>query len=328
MNQPMNRRLLYRLMNIPLDLALESHEILSREGEISGVSLEKTPFAHGEISRIQVLNEQGAAAIGKPQGAYVTLESEALRIMDREAHASLVSALRDILDHMLALPENATVLCCGLGNPMAISDALGPMVANRLLATRGVFETAPEICTGLRDVSVISPGVSGATGIETAEILEALIDKTHPDILICIDALSASSLSRLNATIQLSDTGIYPGSGVGNRRKSISRQTVGIPVLALGVPTVVSAGIIAHQAMEALIDHLSRQRMPEGRHEIRPQEVQSIIEGVLEPFGGQLTVTPKEVDEQIRNLAHIIASAITLALHPGIQPEDAALYMH
>jgi spore protease len=324
----MNQRLLYRLMNIPLDLALESHEILSQEGEISGVSLEKTHFAHGEISTIQVLNEQGAEAIGKPQGAYVTLESEALRIMDREAHSALVSTLRDILNRMLELPENAAVLCCGLGNPTAVSDALGPMVASRLLATRGLFETAPELCAGLRDVSVISPGVSGATGIETAEILEALIDKIHPDILICIDALSAGSLSRLNATIQLSDTGIYPGSGVGNRRKSISRQTVGIPVLALGVPTVVSAGVIAHQAMEALMDHLSRQTVSGRRHEIRRQEIKSIIEGVLEPFGGHLTVTPKEVDEQIRNLAHIIASAITLALHPGIQAKDVALYLH
>jgi spore protease len=290
------------------------------------VSLEKTTFANGVISTIRVLDERGESAMGKPRGAYVTLESPDLRAMDREAHPALIAALSDIIKNMLDLPEAASVLCCGIGNPKVISDALGPMTVNRLPATRSLFKIAPEMREGLREVSVIAPGVSGATGIETAEVLESLICKIKPDCLICVDALAAGSLSRLSATIQLSDTGIQPGSGVGGRHKPIDRQTMGVPVLALGVPTVVNAGIIVHQAMETFTQHLKEcPDLPHAYRNLRPPDVKAIIDRVLEPFDGHLTVTPKDVDEQINNLVHIISSAITTALHPGADPESLKL---
>jgi spore protease len=319
----MNPYPLYQLMGVPLDLALEVHEILSGEGEIPGVSLEKTTFEHGVISTIRVLDEQGESAMGKPRGTYVTLESEALRTVDRTAQSSLISILSDTIKNMLDLPDTASVLCCGIGNPQVISDALGPMTANRLTATRSLFEVAPEMREGLREVSVIAPGVSGVTGIETAEILESLIGKIKPDCLICVDALAAGSLNRLSATIQLSDTGIFPGSGVGGRHKPIDRHTMGIPVLALGVPTVVNAGVIVHQAMEALTRHLEEvPSLSQAYSGLQPPNVKTIIDRVLEPFDGHLTVTPKDVDEQIHNLVHIISGAITTALHPGMDPEQ------
>ncbi|MDD2211899.1 MAG: GPR endopeptidase, partial [Clostridia bacterium] len=165
--------------------------------------------------------------------------------------------------------------------------------------------------------------------IETAEIIKGLVERIKPDLIIAIDALAAGSVERINSTIQVATTGINPGSGIGNKRTAINQETMGIPVIAIGVPTVVHAGIIAHQAMEKLFTHL--QTTPNLRavyQGLQPVAIGQMINQVLEPFGGQLMVTPKEIDEQITNTAKIIAMALALALHPGIPPEEVEHYLH
>jgi len=182
---------------------------------------------------------------------------------------------------------------------------------------------------GLRPVSVLAPGVLGLTGIETAEIIKGIVDRLRPDLLIAIDSLAAGSVERINATIQIATTGINPGSGVGNQRVGINQQTMGIPVIAIGVPTVVHAGIIAHQAMEKLLEHLRSTPPLHNLYQgLQPIAIEQMISKVLEPFGGQLMVTPKEIDEQITNTAKIIARSLTLALHPGVDPEHVDEYLN
>jgi spore protease len=314
------------------DLAIEAHEMLQskHDGEIPGVSLEKTEFSQGTTAIIRILNEEGAAAMGKPQGTYITLEAPKLSETDRTQHEPIVSALCEALKTIMSLKEQASVLIAGLGNNLTIPDALGPMVTSRLLATRHLFIYGDASLTeGLRSIALITPGVTGTTGLETAEILEALVKQMEPDCLLCIDALAAGELSRLHNTIQLTDAGIHPGSGIGNKRKSINKDTIGIPVIALGVPTVVGADIIAYHAIDALISILEK---PQSKREmpllVSKEHRETIVQQILEPFGGQLMVTPKDIDEQVDHTAQIIAKALTLAIHPSVTYEDAEYYLH
>ncbi|MEL7622910.1 MAG: GPR endopeptidase [Clostridiales bacterium] len=320
------------LSDIKPDLAIEAHEMFQgqHEGEIPGVSLVKENFSLGCRSTIKVLDDQGAQAMGKPIGTYITIEAPTILDSDRSDHEPVVEALVKALKEILPDKEQYTILVAGLGNARSTPDALGPMVTSRLVATRYLFTlNDPAMTEGLRSVSIITPGVTGVTGVETAEILEGLISQMQPDCLICIDALAAGELSRLHNTIQLSDTGIHPGSGIGNMRKRINKETVGIPVLAIGVPTVVQAGIIANKALTILTDRLEhtgdKSSMPLL---ITQKQREEVINEILQPFGGSLMVTPKEIDEQVDHTAQIIAKAITLAVHPGLEPEDLEYFLH
>ena len=314
------------------DLAIEAHEYIqgSHEGEIPGVSFEKFPFPQGMTSVIKVLNEEGERAMGKPRGIYITLEAPELLDSDRREHQDIVLALCQALQRILPQKEDYSILVAGLGNPRSTPDALGPMVTSRLLATRHLYTLGdPSLVEGLRSLAVSSPGVTGITGLETAEVLEGLVRQLKPDVLLCVDALAAGDLGRLHNTIQLTDAGIHPGSGIGNMRKEINRTILGIPVLAIGVPTVVQAGIIANKALNLLAEGLKQP----GEKNVLPylvsqEQKEQVINQILEPFGGSLMVTPKEVDEQMDHTAQIIAKAITLAVHPGIEPEDVDCFLH
>lgn len=323
---------LYSLLGVHLDLAVEAHELLRGEAgrEIPGVQMDEENFANGKIKTITILDEQGEAIMGRPRGSYVTLESGALRENDKMIHKEISRIIADKLKQIIPLQDNSTIMIVGLGNWNATPDALGPKVIATSMATRHLFHYAPpELQQGLRSVCIIAPGVLGLTGIETAEIIKGTADRIHPDFLICIDALAAGSVERINSTIQIATTGISPGSGVGNNRMGINQESMGIPVIAIGVPTVVQASIIAHQAMEQLFTHLrSAPSMQTVYNGLQPVDVNEIIKQVLEPFGGQLMVTPKEIDEQISNTATIIAMALALALHPGMPPEKVEHYLH
>ncbi len=323
---------IYQLMGLHLDLATEAHDLLrgdTRE-EIPGVKEEIREFPEGRLKIITILNEQGAAIMGREPGSYLTLETKGLRETDKTVHHNITLFLAQQLKQILSLRENSSVLIIGLGNWQATPDSLGPKTAAFFRATRHLFNYAPpEMRQGLRPVSVLAPGVLGLTGIETAEIIKGIVDRLRPDLLIAIDSLAAGSVERINATIQIATTGINPGSGVGNQRVGINQQTMGIPVIAIGVPTVVHAGIIAHQAMEKLLEHLRSTPPLHNLYQgLQPIAIEQMISKVLEPFGGQLMVTPKEIDEQITNTAKIIARSLTLALHPGVDPEHVDEYLN
>lgn len=327
----MNKYELYRLMGVSLDLAVEAHELLRGDAqqEIPGVKMDEEKFDNGIIKTITIFNEQGESIMGRPQGSYITIETAGLRENNKMIHKELGEVLAQKLKEVLNLAENATVLVIGLGNWNATPDSLGPKVVNLSMATRHLFFYAPEeLRQGLRSVSVFAPGVLGITGIETAEIIKGTADRIKPDIIICIDALAAGSVERINSSIQVSTTGINPGSGVGNRRMGINQESMGVPVVSIGVPTVVQAGLIAHQAMEALFTHLqTTPGMQEVYQGLRPVAVNEMIAKILEPFGGQLMVTPKEIDDQINNTAKVIAMALAIALHPGMPPNEVEHYL-
>jgi len=330
--EDMKRSELYKLMGAQLDLAVEAHELLRGEAgrEIPGVKMEEEKFDNAIVKTVTILDEQGATIMGRAQGSYITLESTALRENNKIVHKQLGELLANKLKEILPLREESTILIVGLGNWNATPDALGPKVIEYSMATRHLFNYAPpELHQGLRSVCVLSPGVLGITGIETLEIIKGTVDHVKPDFVICIDALAAGNVERINATIQVATTGINPGSGVGNNRKAINQDTLGVPVIAIGVPTVVHAGIIAHQAMEQLYEHLrSTPMLRDVYQSLQPISINNMINKVLEPFGGQLMVTPKEIDDHISRTARVIAIALTLALHPGVPAEEVENYLN
>jgi spore protease len=328
----MKKSELYKLMGINLDLAVEAHALLRGDTgrEIPGVKMDEESFEYGTVKTITIMDEQGSAIMGRLPGSYVTVESSVIRENNKMAHKNIGEVFAKKLKEILPLRDDSTIMVVGLGNWNATPDALGPKTIEYSMATRHLFHYAPEeLRQGLRSVCILAPGVLGLTGIETAEIIKGTIDRVKPDLLIAIDALAAGSVERINSTIQVSTTGISPGSGIGNKRKGINEETMGIPVIAIGVPTVVHAGIIAHQAMEKLFEHLqTTPALQAVYHGLQPVAVQQLINQVLEPFGGQLMVTPKEIDDQITNTAKIIAMALAMSLHPGIPPEEVEHYLH
>lgn len=328
----MDKYIFWENLGINLDLALEAHETVrgTKGGEIPGVSLDEKEFAHGTIKTVNVLDNRGASIIRKPLGKYITIESDVLRINNKSYHKQLSEVLAEKLQEILPFEsEKDGVLIVGLGNWNATPDALGPKVVNKTMATRHLYGKVPEELTnGLRSVSVIAPGVLGITGIETAEIVKGIVEKTSPKVLIVIDALAAGDVSRIGSTIQIANTGINPGSGVGNKRAALNQETLGIPVIAIGVPTVVHAGVIAHNVIDNFIEEIkNKPHLRELSKELSPPILKIILDKVLNPFTNSLMVTPKEIDDLIENTSKTIAMALTQTLHPAM-PEEVANYLH
>lgn len=317
-----------------LDLAVEAHDLArARTGsEIPGVTVERESLPYATVTTIRVETEEAAGIMQKPRGTYITIESPVLRDNNRQAHKSIVELLGQkfkLLLENLKLPEEASVLVVGLGNWHATPDALGPRTIDYTLVTRHLHRYGPQELRGrMREVSAIAPGVLGITGIETAEIIRGVVEKIQPALIITVDALAARNVERIATSIQLADTGITPGSGIGNDRTGINYETMGVPVIAIGVPTVVHAAFIANDAMERLWEELNKnpnlQRVYKFLH---PELTQRVVDSLLAPFGGRLMVTPREIDNLIQNTAKIIAGGISTALHPAIPPEEFSLYL-
>ena len=230
-------------MSIRTDLALEKHEI-HKNNLPKGVEIREYKNNSCIATEIIITDDEGAKIIGKPKGKYITLEGDSLWETD-EMSKENAFMLSDMISRLI--PESGTVLVAGLGNTDITADAMGPLAANGIIATRHIPESTKE-SSGLpflRDVAVLSTGVTGKTGIETGEIIAGIKEKIKPSAIIIIDALASRSVKRLGRTVQLSNTGISPGSGVGNRRSEISEKTMGIPVIAIGIPTVVDAATLA-----------------------------------------------------------------------------------
>lgn len=229
--------------NMRTDLALENRELL-REGrkddsEIDGVEIETEVTGDITVTWVKIVNDVGAQAMAKPIGNYITIESESMKDNDAEAHEEIIKIMAKKLGQLHNLNKNAAVLAAGLGNWQVTPDALGPKVIEKLLVTRHMNDVLPEeLQAQVRSVAAIAPGVMGTTGIETGEIIKGVSEKIKPDLIVAIDALAARRTSRINATIQMTDTGINPGSGLGNMRMRLNKDTLGVPVIAIGVPTV------------------------------------------------------------------------------------------
>jgi spore protease len=306
------------------DLALEAHEALP-DRKLPGVDVEEERPAEGVlVTRVHVRTEAAGQALGKPPGHYVTVESRGLRKHDREHAMTVGKVLSTEMERMLAAVRPQTVLVVGLGNWNATPDALGPKVVGKVLVTRHLQGMIPPDLEGhLRSVAAVAPGVLGLTGVETSEIVRGMVERVEPDLVVAIDALAAAKVERILTTIQLADTGIHPGSGVGNHRSGLTSDRLGCPVFALGVPTVVHATTIAFDAMDALWERLAAQGEVATRED---RDREELFHEVVRPALAELMVTPKEIDVQIEDLARLIAGAINTCLHPGVDLGEFALY--
>ncbi|QSO54847.1 GPR endopeptidase [Alicyclobacillus curvatus] len=316
------------------DMAIEAHEVARQAREVvKGVREESQDVGDVHISRIHVLNKNGERALGKQVGRYTTLDVPKLRRRNPELQAEVSRLFAEELGKLADLDENSKVLVVGLGNEHVTPDALGPKVVERLFVTRHLFRYMPEaLGDGFRTVSAVSPGVLGVTGIETSEIVEGIVEHVKPDVVIAIDALASLSLNRVNASIQIADSGINPGSGVGNHRKALNEETLGCKVFAVGVPTVVHAATIANDAIDLVLSQLN-ESVPGNQasqlfDKFSSQEKWKLIQELLEPLGNNLMVTPKEVDEFVDDTAEVLAKGLNMALHPAITAEEAAQVTH
>ena len=309
------------------DLALEERESFPGDGgEIAGVSLREwqDKAKQVKLTEVKILDQRGAKAMGKPKGTYLTLEADQLAEKDEDYHEQvseeLAKHIRRLISHMVQ-GEEWKILVVGLGNPSVTPDALGPKAVGQLQVTRHLEQQYGEgFCRekGLPVLSGIVPGVMAQTGMETAEILKGIIEETKPDLLIAIDALAARSIRRLGTTIQVTDTGIHPGSGVGNHRHSLTKESLGVPVLAIGVPTVVGAAAIVHDTVNTMIETLANNMATKGMgdfiQEMSPDEQYDLIRELLEPEFGSLYVTPPNIDGVIGRLSFTISEGIHQAV--------------
>ena len=318
------------------DLVIEAHEVLLQTSELSAIEGVKSAYQTLDgidISVIDVITPEASEKLGKQQGRYITIEAPGLRDKNSELEERLAEALCLQLQSLLNLSEQATVLVVGLGNWNVTPDSLGPNVVENLYITRHIKALYPEkIGPGFGNVCAIAPGVLGLTGIETSEIIFGIVQRLKPNMVIAIDALAARSMHRLNTTIQVSDTGIYPGSGVGNQRQGITRETLGIPVIAIGGPTVVDAATLTQDVIELMIKAIRKEadvsknvnQMLSVLNSFAETDKHKLIKEVLSPEVGVLMVTPKEVDRLIADISSVLANALNAALHPRVAKE----YLH
>lgn len=304
------------------DLASEAREfIYSRRGrDIPGVKVEESRSRECRVTRVEVLTPEAAETMGKPPGRYVTIEAPGLLKRSRPIQEEVAQVFVRELTALMPLSDRDQVFVAGLGNWQATPDSLGPRVVGQLLITRHLRDyVPPELKNGLRSVAAVAPGVMGLTGIETGEIIWAITERIRPDVVIAIDALAAKSTERILTTIQIADTGIHPGSGVGNKRLAITKETLGVPVVAVGVPTVVHASTIAYDTIEMLVDRFrDRAQFYEIVQEMDADDKRELINEVLAPSLGDLMVTPKEIDALILEMSKVLAGALNAALHPKI----------
>jgi len=302
------------------DLALETHESFTENAEnISGVILTDKSTKDISITQVTIETEEAAEKMQKPIGNYITLQFPDLRYIDKKLYEKacrqVAMEIKLLIDDDIEKP----ILVVGLGNRAITSDSLGPEVTDRLIITRHLFSHAPKMLTNdFASVCALSPGVLGITGIETEEIISAVCDKISPCAVIVVDALAARSIDRISNTIQICDTGINPGAGVGNNRREISEKTLGIPVIAIGVPTVVDAATIAEDTLSLAFSDLA-ENLPFDEILRSGKISQEIL---------NFTTTPKEIDILIKKAAEVVANGINFALHDNITFEDIDIFVN
>lgn len=323
------------MKHIYTDLAIERREIYQEENktEIEGISVDVLEEKNHSVTTVKVLNDKGSTIIGKPIGTYITVEVPNLNKTNEDLKDEVSIELSKILISLMKDIKKDKVLIIGLGNWNISSDALGPKVIERVLVTRHFFiNFNKKSDESMANVAAMSPGVLGITGIETYDIVEGVVDKVKPDLVIAIDALSSRKMERVSTTIQMSDVGITPGSGVGNDRVGLNKESIGVPVISLGIPTVVNAATMVNDTMDLIIDSL-KEEAEKGKEfyslldELSSEDKYALIEELLNPFMGNVIVTPKDINVLIDDLSIIIANGLNIALHPGIGIRDVNRYI-
>lgn len=313
--------------SVRTDLALEEKERFESDNvEVQGVVLEEEYDEEREIrvSRVRIETEKGAKIMGKPVGTYLTVEAPNLAVPDEDCHreisVDLAGFIQELLENTgLGEKEDLSVMVVGLGNRQVTPDALGPNVVDNLCVTRHIVKEYGKYAMGMEHanlVSAIVPGVMGQTGMETVEIIKGVVQETKPDLVIAVDALAARNSRRLNRTIQIADTGIHPGSGVGNHRNGLTKDTLGIPVIGIGVPTVVDAATIVNDTMENLISALETSEMLKGVGDVmrtyNAAEKYELVKELLSPHLNGMFMTPKDVDEMVKQISYTISEGINM----------------
>lgn len=307
------------------DLALEARECCGEEETLRGVKVKEERDEEREIwtTTVIVESENGAKAMGKPVGTYITVEAPNMSVPDEAYHREVSEELAKHLRAMIP-GERPSVLVVGLGNREVTPDALGPDVVGNLYITRHMVKEFGHVSSEWKElcpVSAIVPGVMAQTGMETLEIIRGVVEQAKPDVVIVIDALAARNTRRLNRTIQITDTGINPGSGVGNHRSGINKEALGVPVIAIGVPTVVDAATIVNDTMESLVDAMdasaSMRQLGGTLKTLDKAEKQEMIRELISPHLNTMFVTPKDIDETVKRLSFTISEGLNIAFSGG-----------
>lgn len=315
-------------MNIRTDLAVESREMHLENNNVT--SLDGTEVQEdGPVTRVKILTQEASELLHKEIGNYITIDVPRDTFDTQEGYEELCKITATELKNLIHLKKDDTVLVVGLGNRNITPDSLGPQVTEGLLVSRHLIAYMPEeIDERLVPLCAISPGVLGITGIETSEIIKGVTEKVRPSLIIAVDALCSRKMERINTTIQISDTGIIPGGGVGNKRHAINKETMGVPVISMGVPTVVDAGTIASDVIDLLLKGMTSQASPQLYKVLKTVDdfdKVSLISEVLTP--GEFIVTPKEIDTDIKNISSVISNGINIAVHEGIGLDDIDRYI-
>lgn len=294
------------------DLALEAREIWAQDtrdkARLEGVQVQETTREGYPVTTVRITNKQGEQALGKPVGTYVTLELNGLKRREEDAFPRAARALGDELRALLSLKQGQSVLVVGLGNRAITPDNIGPGAVSNTLVTRHLVEQVPAHFGHFRPVAALAAGVLATTGVESGELVRAVVDRIKPSCVIAVDALASRSLSRICTTIQIADTGITPGSGVGNYRTALNRETLGVPVIALGVPTVVDVATLCADILAEA-----------GQAELEPE--------ALRGTATQLMVTPRDIDQSAADLAKVIGYGVNLALQDGLSIADVEMFL-
>ena len=283
-------------------------ESAEKETRLEGVEARDTEREGYKVTTVRILNERGAAALEKPVGNYVTLLLDGLARREEDAFGRAARALGGELRALLKLPDGASALVVGLGNRAITPDAVGPKAAEHTMVTRHLVERVPEHFGSFRPVAALAAGVLGTTGMESGELVQAVVAKLRPDCVLAVDALASRSLDRVCRTIQIADTGIVPGSGVGNARAALNRETLGVPVIAIGVPTVVDAATLCADVLAEA-----------GRDDLDPDALRRAGSGVI--------VTPKEIDSHVADISKVIGFGVNLALQTGLTVQDVEMFL-
>lgn len=296
------------------DLAMEN---LDTNSALPGVDVHRWEESDIQMSEVVIRTEEAARQLGKPCGSYLTLECRLLVEHDPDVRLAMANLLGEELSRMLAPGEDAPVLVVGLGNRDVTPDALGPATIDKTLVTRHML-SSEYARSGLKSVCAIAPGVLGVTGIETVEMVESLARKLHPRLVLCIDSLAARDSGRIGCTVQITNTGIQPGSGVGNHRKALTRDSLGVDVIAVGVPTVIYAATLARDAFALLA---------EGGAQGGEEALSAMEQELLGTELGNLIVTPRDIDAIVKDCATLIAGGINRALQPNLSDAEIAQMM-
>lgn len=317
--------------SIRTDLAIEAQEMYKEKNsveEIPGTEVKEYRDGAMKVTHVKILDNDGELAMGKPKGDYITIDMPIIVHYDNDSKEEVSRVLSRAMKPLIKLDESMTALVVGLGNWNITPDAIGPKVVSQIMITRHLKQLVPDsIDEEIRPVCAIAPGVLGLTGMETGEVVRGIIEKTKPDLVICVDALASRKTERVNRTIQVSNTGISPGAGVGNKRMELSERTLGIPVLAIGVPTVVDAATLANDTIDLVLEDLIK-NATEGSEfykmlkEMESSDKEQLMKEVLDPKVGDLMVTPKDVDMIIDSVSKIIAGGINISLQPSLSLDD------